>query len=108
VRRALLLAALAAVVAVCGVQPAPASAHPLGNFTINHESRVAISANRVTLGYTIDQAEIPTFQERGLARAVILAGKRAEAQRGLQLTVDGRRVAQARLTVGTRVVLPDA
>jgi nickel/cobalt exporter len=69
--------------------PAAASAHPLGNFTINHLSDVSISRDRVDVAYTIDQAEIPTFQERGLP---VLARKRAEARRGLALYVNGRRV----------------
>ena len=44
--------------------PSPASAHPLGNFTINHLSQVRISSDRVEVHYILDQAEIPTFQER--------------------------------------------
>src|SRR3954452_7396452 len=66
-----------------------ASAHPLGNFTINHLSAVSISRDRVDLRYTVDQAAIPTFQERGLP---VLARKRAEAVRGLALRVNGRAV----------------
>ena len=81
-------AALALAVVLLAL-PAAASAHPLGNFTINHLSDVTISRDRVDVAYTIDQAEIPTFQERGLP---VLARKRAEAARGLALEVDGRRV----------------
>jgi nickel/cobalt exporter len=91
-RRALLLTAALAATIVLAAAPA-AGAHPLGNFTINHLSRVSVGANRVEVAFTIDQAEIPTFQERGLAPATILARKVAEARRGLELTVDGRRVA---------------
>ena len=68
---------------------ASAEAHPLGNFTINHLSRVSVSADQVDVAYTLDQAEIPTFQERG--QRDVLARKVAEIRRGLQLTVDGRR-----------------
>jgi nickel/cobalt transporter (NicO) family protein len=46
-----------------------ADAHPLGNFSINHLSRVSISSDRVEVRYVLDQAEIPTVQERGVARA---------------------------------------
>ena len=83
------VAALAALLAL----PAAAGAHPLGNFSVNHQARVAVSADRVDVTYLLDQAEIPTFQERGRAPAGVLARKRAEIVRGLALTVGGRRVA---------------
>jgi nickel/cobalt transporter (NicO) family protein len=70
-----------------------AHAHPLGNFSVNHLSTVSISADRVEVRYVLDQAEIPTVQERGLGRAEVLRRKLAEVDRGLVLTVDGRRVA---------------
>ena len=65
-----------------------ASAHPLGNFTINRFSRVEVAGPRVFVHYVLDLAEIPTFQAgkidaRGYARRVA---------RGAQLTVNGRRV----------------
>lgn len=40
---------------------APAAAHPLGNFTINHLTKVAVAGDRVALRYVLDMAEIPTF-----------------------------------------------
>ena len=83
----LVVAALAAL----ALLPAAAEAHPLGNFTINHLSRVSVGVQRIDVSYTLDQAEIPTFQERGLAPQTVLARKVAEVRRGLQLTVDGRR-----------------
>jgi nickel/cobalt exporter len=70
-----------------------AHAHPLGNFSVNHLSTVSISADRVEVRYVLDQAEIPTVQERGLGRGEVLRRKLAEVDRGLVLTVDGRRVA---------------
>jgi nickel/cobalt exporter len=84
-RRALLLALL-----VLAALPAAASAHPLGNFSINHLARVSVSSDRVDVRYILDQAEIPTFQERGLPDAEVLARKQAEVRRRLVLTVDGR------------------
>jgi nickel/cobalt transporter (NicO) family protein len=69
---------------------APASAHPLGNFSVNHLSTVSISSDRVDVRYVLDQAEIPTVQERGLGRAEVLGRKLGEVERGLSLTVDGR------------------
>jgi len=68
--------------------PVAASAHPLGNFTVNRFSRVELAGPRVYVLYVLDLAEIPTFQ----------AG-RIDAQRyavrlahGAELTVNGRRV----------------
>ncbi|MGH7757121.1 MAG: nickel transporter, partial [Vulcanimicrobiaceae bacterium] len=40
---------------------APAFAHPLGNFTINHLSELAVRPDRVTVRYVLDLAEIPTY-----------------------------------------------
>ena len=84
-------AALVAVVLVLLGAPA-AHAHPLGNFSVNHLSTVSISADRVDVRYVLDQAEIPTVQERGLGRAEVLRRKLAEIERALSLTVDGRPV----------------
>ena len=41
-----------------------AVAHPLGNFTINHYSRLEISATELRIFFVLDVAEIPTFQEQ--------------------------------------------
>jgi ABC-type nickel/cobalt efflux system permease component RcnA len=46
------------------VVPALALAHPLGNFTINHYAGIRVEPDRVILDVVIDQAEIPTFQEK--------------------------------------------
>jgi nickel/cobalt exporter len=87
-----LLAAIALAAALL-VLPAPgALAHPLGNFSINHLERVKVSSERVEVQYILDQAEIPTFQERGLPPSEVLRRKRDEVARGLMLSVDGRRV----------------
>ena len=72
--------------------PAAASAHPLGNFSVNHLSQVSVSADRVDVRYILDEAEIPTFQQRDVSDATLLARKRGEVERRLVLTVDGRRV----------------
>jgi nickel/cobalt transporter (NicO) family protein len=37
-------------------------AHPLGQFTVNHFSRLQISNERISLRYIVDMAEIPAFQ----------------------------------------------
>ena len=100
---ALLLAGLYAAVTL----PDSASAHPLGNFTINHLSQVRISQGSVEVNYILDQAEIPTFQEiqrfdrdgdgaiTGSERGPLLQRKLAEIGPDLQLSVDGRDVALA-------------
>jgi nickel/cobalt transporter (NicO) family protein len=69
-----------------------AAAHPLGNFSVNHMTEVKVSHDRVEALYILDQAEVPTFQERALSPAEVLARKRAEVARGLRLEVDGRAV----------------
>ena len=64
--------------AVCA--PA-AAAHPLGNFSVNHQTRVKISRDRIDLLYILDQAEIPTFQERRLSGRETLRRKTAGGAR---------------------------
>jgi ABC-type nickel/cobalt efflux system permease component RcnA len=86
------LAAFAVALAALLALPAVAGAHPLGNFSVNHLTEVSVSADRVDVRYVLDQAEIPTFQERDLGDAQVLAGKRAEVTKRLVVTVDGRRV----------------
>jgi len=73
--------------------PAVAGAHPLGNFSVNHLTEVSASADRVDVRYVLDEAEIPTFQERDLGDAAVLARQRAEVAERLVVTVDSRRVA---------------
>ena len=54
-----------AVIAGALVVPATvASAHPLGNFTVNQYSRLRVTPTGVDLDLVIDMAEIPTFQAR--------------------------------------------
>ncbi|MEA2506888.1 MAG: nickel/cobalt transporter (NicO) family protein [Actinomycetota bacterium] len=40
----------------------PASAHPLGNFTVNRFSGLELTTSAVTVHYVVDMAEIPTYQ----------------------------------------------
>ena len=77
-----LVAALAALLLL----PATASAHPLGNFSVNHLAQVSVSADRVDVRYILDAAEIPTLQKS-------IGTVRDEVARNLSLTVDGRRAA---------------
>jgi ABC-type nickel/cobalt efflux system permease component RcnA len=62
------------------VNTAAASAHPLGNFTVNRFARVEIAQDRLYVRYALDLAEIPTLQH---------VTPRAD---GLVVRVDGRRV----------------
>ncbi len=74
---------LAAVLAALAL-PAIASAHPLGNFTINHSSTLVVSGDRAYVHYVLDMAEIPTLQSGRIDVASL--------GRKLVLTVDGKRV----------------
>ena len=94
-QRRLAISSFAAAALLAGAFAGSAAAHPLGNFSINHLAVVTVSADRVDVRYVLDQAEIPTFRERGLPDAAVLARKRGEVQRRLRLTVDGRPVALA-------------
>src|ERR1700722_10173352 len=43
---------------------APAAfAHPMGNFSINHYSKIIAGAHAIEIDYIIDMAEIPTFEQ---------------------------------------------
>jgi hypothetical protein len=42
-----------------------ALAHPMGNFSVNHYSRLHFRQSGVELTYVLDLAEIPTFQLQG-------------------------------------------
>lgn len=80
-----------------------ALAHPMGNFSVNHYSKVTLESNGIRVRYFIDLAEIPTFQEMQQASipttaidpdsaAVInyVAARGVELGRGLILNVNGK------------------
>jgi nickel/cobalt transporter (NicO) family protein len=81
-KKLVLLAGLVVALAA----PAAASAHPLGNFTINRFSRVEVSGPRIYVRYVLDLAEIPTFQ----AGRIDAAAYARRIARGVRLTVNGR------------------
>jgi ABC-type nickel/cobalt efflux system permease component RcnA len=88
VKRSLAVLALLAAWLVPGV----ASAHPLGNFTVNHYARIEPAGDRVRVVYVLDMAEIPTFQERPRIdpNPEGYATQRAEEiRRNLVLTLNG-------------------
>ena len=45
--------------------PREAQAHPLGNFTINHYSRLEFADEKARIDFVLDFAEIPTLQQKG-------------------------------------------
>jgi nickel/cobalt transporter (NicO) family protein len=57
-------AATFAAVLLALLLPASASAHPLGNFTINHYNGLTVSATWAHLDHVVDMAELPTVQAR--------------------------------------------
>ncbi len=79
-----------------------ASAHPLGNFTINQYSGLVVTGSVLRVDYVVDMAEIPTFQLRpqldrdsdGMLSPAELSAYAAPActrlAGGLVLAVDGR------------------
>ena len=79
---------------------AGASAHPLGNFTINHLTKLSVERDALRVHYVLDMAEIPTFQALGAGTASPSQAQRVAAYAdtlaptlisGLQLTVAGAR-----------------
>lgn len=99
---------LLAVVAALLAAAAPAGAHPLGNFTINHLVKVDVTGRTLHARYVLDMAEIPTFQamrERDTDARMDARQLRswamdevAEIRRGLDVEADGRRLALVSMT----------
>jgi nickel/cobalt transporter (NicO) family protein len=88
-----LVAAAAVAAAALLVLAAPASAHPLGNFTTNRYARVEVGADVVRVRYVLDEAELVAFRARAeLARDrdAVAAARIAEIAQGLRLEIDGR------------------
>ena len=98
-RRSRRLLSLLFVLSLCRL----ASAHPMGNFSVNHYSKITLEDDRIRVEYFIDLAEIPTYQELQQAnistipveansKAVItyVAARGAELGHGLILDVDGK------------------
>ena len=82
----------------------PAAAHPMGNFSISHYTRLTAQPEQILLRYVLDFAEIPTVSEREAmgvqgnapvsepASLSYLRDKAATLRDGLTLTVDGKPV----------------
>jgi ABC-type nickel/cobalt efflux system permease component RcnA len=80
---------LIALAAATLVWPALASAHPLGNFTINRFSRIEASGPRLYVRYVLDMAEIPTYQAGRIDQRAYVRRIAANAH----LALDGKAVA---------------
>jgi ABC-type nickel/cobalt efflux system permease component RcnA len=84
---------IALLVLGASLVPGVASAHPLGNFTVNHYTRIEPAGDRVRLIYVLDMAEIPTFQEKPRigSNPEHYADQRAEELRqNLHLSLNGQ------------------
>jgi nickel/cobalt exporter len=91
-----------------------ASAHPMGNFSINHFSVLELTQSSVRVDYVLDMAEIPAFQEfldhELIAEpdhprvAAYRARKAEELRQGLSLTVAERPVQLT--TLSSRLTFP--
>ena len=89
-------------------------AHPMGNFSVNHYSKISFERDGVRVTYIIDLAEIPTYQElqQGNVTANVadpavtyfVASRGAELGRGLSLMVGGTHL-PLRL-VSSQVIFP--
>jgi nickel/cobalt exporter len=82
---------------------APSSfAHPMGNFSVNHYSKISFDRDGIKLTYIIDLAEIPTYQElqQGNVTADVadpsvkpfVESRGQEFAGGLTLMLDGKRL----------------
>jgi len=79
-----------------------ASAHPMGNFSVNHYSKITIKQGSIEILYLIDMAEIPTFQEMrrfGITATLSDPGahryldqQEAQLKEGISLDGDGQAV----------------
>ena len=77
-------------------------AHPMGNFSVNHYSKISLEQDSIRVSYIIDLAEIPTYQElqQGNVTANVadpavthyVASRGVEFGRGLSLVIDGKRL----------------
>ena len=89
-----LLVALGAIAVTVLVGAAPASAHPLGNFTVNRYTGILVSPDGLVVDHVVDLAEIPTAQlgNRIDDLPTLADSECASTARGLELTAGGSRV----------------
>ncbi|MFC8073924.1 nickel/cobalt transporter [Streptomyces sp. NPDC057307] len=108
-RRVLAAGLLLSVAAVAGGATAPAaSAHPLGNFTVNHHTGLTLHTDRVDALLVVDRAEIAAAQElpgvdRDGSGAVNAAEARQYARTACATTAGGLRVKNGRTALAFTV-----
>ncbi len=78
------------VVVLLGGAPCAAFAHPLGNFTTNHLTRLHVTRSAVNLRYILDLAEIPTV---ALAHGLDSSGQPTPAQYAAWAAAHGAEIA---------------
>lgn len=98
--RARLPAVLVLLIFLC--TPLVGFAHPMGNFSVNHYTKISVADGVIEIRYLIDMAEIPTYQEmqdsnlvanaRDASAQTYLTAKGDALKQGLQLSLDGRPV----------------
>jgi ABC-type nickel/cobalt efflux system permease component RcnA len=54
---------LLALLFSCSLATPASYAHPMGNFSVNHYSRITLTGNAIEILYILDLAEIPTYQQ---------------------------------------------
>jgi nickel/cobalt transporter (NicO) family protein len=90
------LAALGVGVAVLALPAQSASAHPLGNLSVNQALALNLYPNRVDVAAVIDVAELPTLQERAAVSVEGSARYNAriceQLARDLTVRLNGRRL----------------
>jgi ABC-type nickel/cobalt efflux system permease component RcnA len=89
-------------------------AHPMGNFSVNHYSKISLENDGVRISYIIDLAEIPTYQElqqgdisanaADPAVTSFVASRGQALGRGLSLVLDGKPLALRLLS--SQVIFP--
>jgi ABC-type nickel/cobalt efflux system permease component RcnA len=87
---------LALVIGALVVPAVAASAHPLGNFTVNQYSGLRVTPSAVDLDLVVDMAEIPTFQAKGevdAQGAAYAPNQCANLVRHVHVSVDGKPLA---------------
>jgi len=74
--------------------PVAASAHPLGNFTVNRYNGLVVAGGQFRVHYVLDMAEIPAFQEKQTIadENAYAAQKARDIARAIDVEVDGTRV----------------
>ena len=95
----LLVASATSLLVILSMSPAT-FAHPMGNFSINHYSKIIPGAHAIEVDYIIDMAEIPTFQQMQESAIVpkaddpslvpYLQRESEVLKNGLALLVDGK------------------